>query len=87
MKKLFGVIFSTIILLLVFWFILGYFNFQNITNKKKQIYVVKKETYKTKQNGNNIEVTKYDNIIYKIIKVDEGLRTTYKLKLWFMEDL
>lgn len=49
--------------------------------------MVKKETYKTKQNGNNIEVTKYDNIIYKIIKVDEGLRTTYKLKLWFMEDL
>lgn len=87
MKKLFGVIFSTIILLLVFWFILGYFNFQNITNKKKPIYVVKKETYKTKQNGNNIEVTKYDNVIYKIIKVDEGLRTTYKLKLWFMEDL
>ena len=74
MKKLFGVIFSTIILLLVFWFILGYFNFQNITNKKNPIYVVKKETYKTKQNGNNIEV-------------DEGLRTTYKLKLWFMEDL
>ncbi|CDA23434.1 unknown [Mycoplasma sp. CAG:611] len=87
MKKLFGVIFSTIILLLVFWFILGYFNFQNITNKKNPIYVVKKETYKTKQNGNNIEVTKYDNVIYKIIKVDEGLRTTYKLKLWFMEDL
>ena len=87
MKKLFGVIFSTIILLLVFWFILGYFNFQNITNKKNPIYVFKKETYKTKQNGNNIEVTKYDNIIYKIIKVDEGLRTTYKLKLWFMEDL
>ena len=87
MKKLFGVIFSTIILLLVFWFILGYFNFQNITNKKNQIYVVKKETYKKKQNGNNIEVTKYDNIIYKIITVDEGLRTTYKLKLWFMEDL
>ena len=36
MKKLFGVIFSTIILLLVFWFILGYFNFQNITNKKNK---------------------------------------------------
>ena len=87
MKKLFGVIFSTIILLLVFWFILGYFNFQNITDQKNPIYVVQKETYKTKQNGNNIEVTKYDNIIYKIIKVDEGLRTTYKLKLWFMEDL
>ena len=45
MKKLFGVIFSTIILLLVFWFILGYFNFQNITNKKNPIYVVKKEKY------------------------------------------
>lgn len=87
MKKLISVIFSIIVLLLVFWFILGYFNFQKIINKKNPIYVVKKETYKTKQNGNNIEVTKYDNIVYKIVKVDEGLKTTYKLKLWFMEDL
>ena len=87
MKKLISVIFSIIVLVLVFWFILGYFNFQKIINKENPIYVVKKETYKTKQNGNNIEVTKYDNIVYKIVKVDEGLKTTYKLKLWFMEDL
>ena len=51
------------------------------------------ELMKNKENGNKrpcyycITSTKYDNIIYKIIKVDEGLRTTYKLKLWFMEDL
>lgn len=87
MKKLVGAVFSVIVLLLVFWFLLGYFNFQKITNKEKPIYVVQKETYKTKQNGNSIEVTKYDNIIYKIVKVDEGLKITYKLKLWFMEDL
>ena len=44
MKKLFGVIFSTIILLLVFWFILGYFNFQNI--KKIQYMWLKKKHIK-----------------------------------------
>lgn len=87
MKKIIKVLFIIILLLIVFWFALGYFNYRRIINKKSPIYVVKKENYKVKQDGNNIEITSYDNIIYRIIKIDEGLTTKYKLKLWYMEDL
>lgn len=87
MKKIIRVLFIIILLLIVFWFVLGYFNYRRIINKKPPIYVVKKENYKVKQGGNNIEITSYDNIIYRIVKIDEGLTTKYKLKLWYMEDL
>lgn len=82
MKKVVSIILEVIIVLLIFWFILGYINFGKITDGKEPLYVVKENTYE--KDGATVHV--YDNIIYKIVvyKSDE---VVYALKLWFMKDI
>lgn len=84
MKKIVTVILEVIVVLLIFWFILGYINFGKITDGKKPVYVVKETSYE--KDGGNVKV--YDNIIYKIVVYEDANREiTYSLKLFFMKDV
>lgn len=82
MKKAISVVLEIIVVLLVFWFILGYINFGKIADGKKPLYVVKESSYE-KDGG---KVTVYDNLIYKIV-VYQNDEIIYSLKLWFMKDV
>ncbi len=84
MKKIIVVILEVIVVLLIFWFILGYINFGKITNGKEPVLVVKETSYE--KDGGSVKV--YDNIIYKIVVYkDANSEITYSLKLFFMKDL
>ncbi|MDD5979891.1 MAG: hypothetical protein PUC23_02115 [bacterium] len=84
MKKIVTVILEVIVVLLIFWFILGYINFGKITNGEQPVYVVKEKSYE--KDGGNVKV--YDNIIYKIVVYkDVNSEITYSLKLFFMKDV
>ena len=84
MKKIVTVILEVIVVLLIFWFILGYINFGKITDGEKPVYVVKETSYE--KDGGNVKV--YDNIIYKIVVYkDVNSEITYSLKLFFMKDV
>ena len=84
MKKVIVTIFEVIVVLLIFWFILGYINFGKIANNEEPLYVVNEKSYEYE--GGTVDV--YDNIIYKIVVYkDVNSEILYSLKLFFMKDV
>lgn len=84
MKKVIVTILEVIVVLLIFWFILGYINFGKITNNEKPLFVVSEKSYEYE--GGRVDV--YNNIIYKIVVYkDINSEITYSLKLFFMKDV
>ena len=77
-------IIDIIIVLVVAYFVIGYFNFHNITKNEDPLFegeVIKYE----KAPG---EVTVHDYKIYKIVEYTiPGKNITYSMKLWFMDDV
>ena len=59
MKKVISIILEVIIVLLIFWFILGYINFGKITDGKEPLYVVKENTYDNLRRENSIRYCEY----------------------------
>ena len=45
MKKTIVVILEVIVVLLIFWFIIGYINFGKITNNEEPLFVVSEKSY------------------------------------------
>lgn len=73
-----------IIVLVVIYFIIGYFNFFKITKEQEPIFEGKKTTYMKK--GGEVTVNHYT--IYKIVKYKiPNQNISYSMKLWFMEDV
>ena len=79
------IILDIAILLIVAHFIIGYINFDRISKNEKTIMINNVDNYTTDE-GNNVTV--YEGGIYKIVKIEiPGNNITYKLKLWFMDNL
>lgn len=73
-----------IVILVVAYFVIGYFNFHNITKNEEPVFEGQVTTYE-KGIG---EVTVHDYKIYKIIEyMIPGSKVTYSMKLWFMDDV
>lgn len=84
MKKTIVIVLEVIVVLLIFWFILGYINFGRISNEEEPVYVVKEKTYE--KDGGTVKV--YDNILYKIVVYrNSSDEIVYSLKLFFMKDV
>ena len=78
------IIIDCLIVILVIYFIIGYFNFFKITKEEAPIFEGKTTTYE--KNGG--EVTVNDYTIYKIVKYKiPNQNISYSMKLWFMEDV
>lgn len=72
------------ILLVVIYFVIGYFNFFNISKDKKPIFQAEINQY-DHLSGN---VTVHDYKIYKIVKYEiPNQSVSYSMKLWFMDDI
>ena len=83
-KTIVWIIIDVIIVLIVAYFILGYFNFFRLTKEEKPLFDGTVKTY-TKNEG---EVTVHDYKIYKIVKFKIPNKSiSYSMKLWFMEDV
>lgn len=77
-------IIDVIIVAIVAYFVVGYFNFHNITKKEKPVFEGEVIKYK-KASG---EVTVHDYKLYKIVEyMIPGKNVTYSMKLWFMDDV
>ena len=84
MKKTIAIILEVIVVLLIFWFIIGYINFGKITNNEEPLLVVSEKSYE--HEGGTVTV--YNNIIYKIVvHKDANSEIMYSLKLFFMKDV
>ena len=84
MKKIITIVLEIIVVLLIFWFILGYINFGKIVNNEEPLFVVSEKNYEYE--GGTVNV--YDNIIYKVVVYkDVNSEIMYSLKLFFMKDV
>lgn len=73
-----------LIVLIVAYFIVGYFNFFKISKEQKPVFEGNIKSY-IKNEG---EVTVNDYKIYKIVKYKiPNKNISYSMKLWFMEDV
>lgn len=78
------VIMDIIIVLIVAYFVLGYFNFFKISKEQEPLFAGEKKEY---VKGDGI-VTVHNYTIYKIVEYkipDQNI--TYSMKLWFMDDV
>lgn len=83
-RTLIWVIIDVLIVLVVVYFILGYFNFFKISKEQKPLFDGTVKSY-TKNEG---EVTVNNYKIYKIVKYKiPNKNISYSMKLWFMEDV
>lgn len=87
-KNIILICIDIIIVLIVAYFVLGYFNFYKISHEEKPLFEMTSNTYKKQDSDAVVKV--YDYKIYKIVEVktDVPKKTiTYSMKLWFMEDV
>ena len=83
-KTIVWVIIDIIIILVVAYFIVGYFNFFKISKEEKPLFGGTVNSY-TKNEG---EVTVNDYKLYKIVKYKIPNKSiSYSMKLWFMNDV
>ena len=83
-RNLIWIIIDIIIVLLVAYIVVGYFNYNNITKSKDPIFDGEIKTY----NSDVGNVTVYDYTVYKIVKHEIPKQNiSYAMKLWFMEDI
>lgn len=83
-RNIIWLIIDALIILVVAYFVVGYFNFFNISKGKEPIFEGNVTNYKY----NSGNVTVYDYKIYKVVKYkipDKNI--SYSMKLWFMEDV
>lgn len=84
MKRTIWLVIDIIILLIVAYFIIGYFNFYNISKNKEPIFTMEKTSYEK----NDGTVTVNDYKLYKIVEYKvPNKQVTYSMRLWFMSDL
>ena len=84
MKRTIWLVIDAIILLIVAYFIIGYFNFYNISKNKEPIFTMNKTSYEK----NDGTVTVNDYKLYKIVEYKvPNKQVTYSMRLWFMSDL
>lgn len=83
-KTIIWVIIDILIVLVVAYFIVGYFNFFKISKEQEPVFEGKVKSY-IKNEG---QVTVNDYTIYKIVKYKiPNKNISYSMKLWFMEDV
>ena len=83
-KTIVWVIIDIVIVLIVAYFIVGYFNTFRISKEEKPIFEGKVKSY-TKNEG---EVTVHDYKLYKIVKYKIPNKSiSYSMRLWFMSDV
>ena len=83
-RNIFLAVIDIFIVLIVIYFIIGYFNFFKISKEQKPVVAGTTTSY-TKNGG---EVTVHDYSIYKIVKFKiPNKNISYSMKLWFMEDV
>ena len=78
------IIIDALIVLVVIYFIIGYFNFFKIS--KEQEPLIKGEKTNYTKNGGEVTVNNYK--LYKIVEYkipDKNI--SYSMKLWFMDDV
>ncbi len=75
---------DVIIVLVVIYFVIGYFNFFKISKEQKPLTAGEVSSYD--KNGGQVTVHNYK--IYKIVKyrIPEK-KISYSMKLWFMDDV
>ena len=77
-------IIDIMIVLIVAYFVVGYFNFFKISKEQKPVFEGKINQYQ-KDKG---EVTVHNYTLYKIVQYKiPDQNVTYSMKLWFMEDV
>ncbi len=83
-KNIVLAIIDVFIVLVVIYFIIGYFNFFKISKEQKPVIEGTTTSY-TKNGG---EVTVHNYTIYKIVKYKiPNKNISYSMKLWFMDDV
>ncbi len=83
-KTTIWIIIDILIVLVVAYFVVGYFNFFKISKEQKPIFEGEIDKYQ-KDKG---EVTVHDYTLYKIVEYQiPDKNITYSMKLWFMDDV
>ena len=83
-KNTIMLILDVIVVLLVIFFIIGYFNFSSISKGKEPVYEGVISSYE-KGDGT---VTVHDYMLYKVVKYEIPKKNvTYSMKLFFMDDV
>ena len=78
------IIIDILIVLVVAYFVVGYFNFFKISKEQEPLIAGEK----TKYEKNGGEVTVNDYKLYKIVEYKiPNKNISYSMKLWFMEDV
>lgn len=84
MRNIIWIIIDVIIVLVVIYFIIGYFNFFKISKEQEPILEGKQSEY---VKGDGI-VKVHDYTIYKIVEYEiPNQNISYSMKLWFMDDV
>lgn len=82
-KKTIMIILDVVVLLLAVYFVIGYINFNKISNNEKPMPIYTEKSYKTDDG----EIKVYDGVIYKIVRYEiPGKNVKLSLKLWFMDN-
>lgn len=86
-RKVRNVVFAiidVIIVLVVIYFVIGYFNFFKISKGQDPVFEGTKNVYE--KNGGEVTVHNYK--VYKIVKYSiPEKKISYSMKLWFMDDV
>lgn len=83
-RNIIWIIVDVIIVLIVAYFVIGYFNFFNISKEKEPIFAGKIKKYEYGV-GN---VTVHDYKLYKVVEYEvPDQNISYSMKLWFMDDV
>ena len=78
------IIVDIIIVLIVAYFVVGYFNFFNISKEKAPIFEGKVTSY----NNETGTVTVHNYALYKVVEYEiPNKNISYSMKLWFMDDV
>ena len=83
-KTTIWIIIDVIIVLIVAYFVIGYFNFFKVSKEQKPVF----EGEVNKYQKDSAEVTVHDYKLYKIVEYKRPEQSIkYSMKLWFMDDV
>ena len=83
-RNIIWIIIDALIVLIVAYFVVGYFNFFNISKGKEPVFEGEVTNYK--RGIGNVTVHNYK--LYKVVEYEiPDQNVSYSMKLWFMDDV
>lgn len=83
-RNIIWIVVDILIVLIVVYFVIGYFNFFNISKEKEPVFEGKITNY----NYESGTVTVHNYALYKVVEYEiPNQNISYSMKLWFMDDV